>query len=102
MSRHSSRFFLTLVLAIAASPLLAAPSPRTATPRAPVAVQAMAPSSVRPFAQLWRHLTSLWGALGCGIDPNGIKCASSTTQPTTITATTPTDLGCGLDPDGAH
>ena len=103
MPRHSSSLVLILGLAIAGSPLLAAPSPHTASPRAPGSVQATA-TAPSPVAQLWHHLTSLWAAIGCTADPDGVKCASGTaaSNPVTVTATTPTDIGCGADPDGAH
>jgi hypothetical protein len=98
MPRHSSRLVLIVGLTIAASPLLATPRHPTVTPRAPLVEQAPG----QPLAGLWQHLTRLWGALGCGLDPNGVRCAADNTATLlpTITASTPADLGCGADPDG--
>ena len=100
MSRNSSRLVLTGWLVIVGSPLLGAPNPRAAAPRAP-SVQATV-TSPGSLSQFWQHLTSLWAAIGCGADPNGVKCASDTTPPAAVTATTPANIGCGADPDGLH
>ena len=88
-------------LAISAAPLLAAQSPRVVAPSVPRSSQASV-ASAAPVAQFWDHLTRLWAAVGCGLDPNGAKCATDPagTSPTAVIPTTPSDLGCGLDPNG--
>jgi hypothetical protein len=43
------------------------------------------------LGQLWTRLTSLWGDIGCIMDPNG-RCHDS--------AASQGDIGCGLDPHG--
>jgi hypothetical protein len=88
MPRHSSRTALALVLALGATPLLAAPgrTARAVTPPAPAgAVQ-----------QLWNGLVALWNAAGCVIDPNGIsRCAAVASS-----SSSPAPAGCTGDPDG--
>lgn len=100
MPRLSSpRLLLTAWLALAGSPLLAATTPQAVAQRAagPAQTVMASPSSL---SQLWHHLTTLWAAIGCGLDPNGVKCASSGAPPAAVTATTPADIGCGIDPNG--
>ena len=44
------------------------------------------------LGQLWSQLITLWGDIGCGIDPDG-RCHTS--------ATTQGDIGCIADPSGS-
>lgn len=100
MSRHLSPILLLLCLAIAGSPLSATPGgPRKELPRAPVLSRSAAPADL--VGRLWHHLTALWGAEGCGIDPNGARCATSATPPAgPSTVLPPAPAGCGIDPSG--
>ena len=43
------------------------------------------------FAQAWSHLTRIWAANGCWIDPDG-RCLAS--------AKAEADNGCWIDPSG--
>jgi len=94
MPRHRS--FLVVVLCLAlGSPLLASTAPRKAMRGAPVPSQALSGQ----LGRLWQRLTALWGAEGCGIDPNGKPlCAPAPTGSTAVTPLVPE--GCGIDPDG--
>jgi len=91
-----SHLVLTLCLA-ATSPLLAAPVPQVLTPKVPAPVRTTAPPDL--LGRLWQHLTAVWGAEGCGMDPNGAKCSARTIMVPLI-AVVPADAGCGMDPDG--
>jgi hypothetical protein len=53
---------------------------------------AAAPTSEPPvlLSRLWLFVTSLWGDIGCHLDPNG-ACSPNTNQG---------DTGCHIDPDG--
>jgi hypothetical protein len=98
MPRSVPRLLLATYLAIAAAPLVATPRPRTAVPEVRRASQPAPAAS----GGVWQHLTALWGAIGCGIDPDGLKCSPSTsgTPPTAATPTTSGDIGAIIDPDG--
>jgi hypothetical protein len=98
MPRTVPRLVLATYLATAAVPLVAAPRPRTVVP------QVRGTSRITPAvpAGVWRRFTALWSAIGCGIDPNGVKCSPSTngTPPTAVTPTTSGEIGAIIDPDG--
>ena len=49
-------------------------------------------TSPTPLGQLWSQLITLWGDIGCGLDPDG-RCHTS--------AATQGDIGCGADPSGS-
>lgn len=76
---------LVLCLALAVSPLQAA-EPGLYT-------RHVSPGSAlwEFLARAWTHLTSVWAANGCLIDPSG-RCQPSSTAEA--------DNGCGLDPSG--
>src|SRR5436305_3816237 len=99
MPRSLPRLLLaTYLAAAAAAPLVAAPHPRT------VVAQVQRASRMAPTvpAGVWRRFTAVWSAIGCGVDPNGVKCSPSTSG-TPSTATTPTtsgDIGAIIDPNG--
>jgi hypothetical protein len=93
MFRHRSCLVLFMCLVIA-TPLLAFPA-RKEAPRAPAHLQATALSE--KLAWVWQHLTALWEAEGCGIDPDGKpQCASAPSH----TAVALPPEGCGIDPNG--
>jgi hypothetical protein len=101
MPRHWSSFILVAWLAFAGSPLLAASSPRNASPRASVSPPAIAVPGRLAWA--WQHLTRLWASIGCTADPDGVKCASGTIErrpAAAVTATTPAGIGCGSGLEG--
>lgn len=89
MPTHPSSTRLT-ALALAAALILswpAAAQPNRQTLSRAAAVGASASPSV--LAQAWGALVSLWGEIGCRIDPSG-ACAPATAE-----------IGCGIDPSGA-
>lgn len=100
MHRNLSRLVLAVWLSAAGSPVLAVPMPRAAAPHEAGSVQRRSPSS-SPFGGLWQRLTHLQAAIGCTLDPNGAKCASSPAgTPATAVTATAVDNGCSLDPNG--
>ena len=60
---------------------------------------AAAPSAAPPdlLSRLWLFVTSLWGDIGCHLDPNGGCGHSVIVEPP---ATTSGDIGCHIDPSG--
>lgn len=90
MAHNRPVLVLTLTLSLAGA-LTAAASPRASQPEPDRA----APPVSRLLNDLWQHLTALWGAAGCGIDPSGVKCQAGTNG-----ALRPGDEGCGADPSG--
>jgi len=96
--RRQLVLILTLCLAIG-SPLLAYEGGRLGTQRALTSARSTAPPDL--LGRFWHHLTALWGAAGCGGDPDGVKCSAAATQPPGQTAILPpAPAGCGADPSG--
>jgi hypothetical protein len=75
MPRHLSPIVLALCLALAGSPLAAA-GHRTAGPL-PRLVKVAAPAEM--LGRFWGHLGAAWGAVGCGLDPDGAHCSAADT-----------------------
>jgi hypothetical protein len=98
MPPYCSHIALILCLASAGQPLLASPTLPATPRRAPAQVRQTAPAS--PLGWLWNHLTTVWAAAGCGIDPSGVACASSLAPSGHTMAVPPAPAGCGIDPDG--
>jgi len=96
MRRQLPGAVLILSLALASSPLLAAPA-HPAGPRSALAA-GRAPAPAGPVHWLWSHLVALWGAAGCIGDPNGARCAASTTVHSAPIV--PLEEGCIGDPNG--
>jgi len=99
MSAKTPHLALAAWLALAGAPLLAAPGPRVAGPRAPSSPPAA--TAPEPIVRLWSHLTRLFSAIGRGTDRAGL-CATSAAGPVPPTVTPPTsaDIGAIIDPDG--
>jgi len=97
MSRSIRRRMLTVALGA----LLAVPwsaqavgQPKVQRPRA------TAKASAGFLGSLWGSFKALWAAEGCSIDPDGARCASTSTGRTSAVAPAPN--GCSIDPDGAQ
>lgn len=102
MARRLSSLLLLVLCLVIGSPLLGAQSStRKEIQRAPDRTQTTA--AVDRLSQLWQHLTALWGAEGCGLDPNGAHCSATSTGSTgRLVVSQPPPEGCGLDPDGCR
>ena len=112
MPAHSS---LTRLAALALAATLILPWPAAAQPsRQTLSRAAAAGASASPsfLAQAWGALVSLWGEIGCGLDPDG-ACAPASAEigcgldPSGLCAPAPDtsdqqDIGCLIDPNGAH
>jgi hypothetical protein len=101
MARRLSLPLLLVLCLVIGSPLLGAQSgTRKEIQRAPHRTQT-APVGDR-LSQLWQHLTALWGAEGCGLDPDGARCAKTTTSTGSVVVQQPSPEGCILDPNGCR
>jgi hypothetical protein len=99
MARRLSLPLLLALCLVIGSPLLGAQSgTRKEVSRAPHRTQS-APAGDR-LSRFWQHLTSLWGAEGCGADPNGAKCAATPAGGNVVAVQPPVPAGCILDPNG--
>jgi hypothetical protein len=97
--RLSSPLLLALCLVIG-SPLLGAPSAAKEVQRAPHHTQT-APADDR-LSRFWQHLTALWGAEGCGLDPDGARCAKATSTGNIVVVPQPLPEGCVIDSNGCR
>jgi len=96
MRRQLPGAVLILSLALSSSPLLAAPA-HPAGPRSALAAE-RAPATAGLIPWIWSQLVALWGAEGCIIDPNGARCAATTTVHSAPIV--PLEEGCIGDPNG--
>jgi hypothetical protein len=97
MARRLTPLLIALCLVLG-SPLLGSPSAGAgkAAQRAPLRTETAASRDL--MGRVWQRLTVLWAAAGCGLDPDGARCAASSGG--TLVAQPP--AGCGLDPNGCR
>jgi hypothetical protein len=96
-SIRSRPLYLVLVLALLASPALAAVGQRSARPS--VSKTAVAASWA---SSLWSSLVAIFGHLGGQMDPDGATVTKPSMPPTTSTIqpSVTADSGGQMDPDG--
>lgn len=100
---HRPSLPLLLVLCFAlGSPLLGSPLSSRRVLRAPNRTRTAETGDL--LGRVWQQLTTLRAAAGCILDPNGARCASSSTSPSgnTVTVQPAVPAGCILDPDGCR
>jgi hypothetical protein len=79
--------------AVALALVLALPTTAGASPAAGGSWSSPTLPGLNWLSHAWSRLQGLWPSIGCGSDPDGQKCGTSTIRP---------QEGCGSDPNGQH
>lgn len=99
MARRLSLPLLLALCLVIGSPLLGAQSGTRKEVR-PAPHRTQTAEAGDRLSRFWQHLTALWGAAGCGADPDGVKCAASPAGGNVVAVQPPAPEGCAADPNG--